>query len=136
MPRSSIERMQNLSVKMPAIVLYAVHEAARRLGLSSLAEFVRLSLNDFMEAVERGEDVSVDFRRFVDSVARRLNIGCDMLEGLLHLRVFPFKVTPSFRERLERFRERYLYSSLGELVRHAVMWKVSKVLFEEGERSG
>jgi len=136
MPKTSIEKMEGLSVKMPRIMLYAAHEAAKKLGVYSLAEFIRLSLIDFMRAVKNGEDVSVDYHKFVDSVAKYLNIDNDMLAELMQPKVFPFKITPSLREKLEKFRLEYLFTSLGELVRYAVMWKVMKVLFEEDEENG
>jgi len=136
MPRTSIEKMGVATVKMPRIMMYALHYVAKKLGIHSLAELVRISIIDFMRAVRRGEDVSVDYHEFLDSVARYLNIGDDMLSELMHLAVFSFKMTPSFRERVERFREEYLYPSLSEVVRHALMWKISKVLFEEDEEDG
>jgi len=136
MPKTSIEKMGVATVKMPRIMMYALHEAAKKLGIHSLAEFVRISIIDFMRAVRRGEDVSVDFHEFLDSVAKRLNVGADMLSELMHLAIFSFKMTPSLRERIERFREEYMYPSMSEVVRHALMWKISKVLFEEDEEDG
>jgi len=135
MPRSSVEKMEVATVKMPRIMLYALHDAARKLGVHSLAEFVRLAIIDFMRAVRRGEDVDVDYDKFVESAAKHLNIGDDMLNELKHLAVFSFKMTSSLKTRVEQFRIEYMYPSASELIRHALMWKISKVLFEEDEKS-